>query len=180
MLTRCFRSSVVRSLRTASSRRPAAARSAFQPLKSNFAPAVSARLASTDSAKHGKIHQVIGAVVDGTERSRGRPQLLEKKLTLFAVKFDTEKLPPILNALETDNGGQKLVLEVAVREIYGPSPGILGLGLTAFNSNIWVKVLSDVLLWTVCIPKRFFSSNDRNTCCRYRGSRPWIRCDRYW
>jgi F0F1-type ATP synthase beta subunit len=38
---------------------------------------------------------VIGAVVD--------------------VKFDTEQLPPILNALTTDNGGQKLVLEVAVR-----------------------------------------------------------------
>ena len=31
------------------------------------------------------------------------------------MKFDTEQLPPILNALETDNGGQKLVLEVAVR-----------------------------------------------------------------
>jgi hypothetical protein len=30
------------------------------------------------------------------------------------VKFDTEQLPPILNALETDNGGQKLILEVAV------------------------------------------------------------------
>ncbi|PMD56232.1 glycoside hydrolase family 13 protein [Hyaloscypha bicolor E] len=55
-------------------------------------PAASARFAS-DSALHGKIHQVIGAVVD--------------------VKFDTDKLPPILNALETDNGGQKLILEVA-------------------------------------------------------------------
>jgi len=31
------------------------------------------------------------------------------------VKFDTEQLPPILNALETDNNGQKLVLEVSVR-----------------------------------------------------------------
>jgi len=32
------------------------------------------------------------------------------------VKFDNqEQLPPILNALETDNGGNKLVLEVAVR-----------------------------------------------------------------
>ena len=30
------------------------------------------------------------------------------------VKFDTDQLPPILNALETDNGGTKLVLEVAV------------------------------------------------------------------
>ena len=30
------------------------------------------------------------------------------------VKFDTEQLPPILNALETENNGQKLILEVAV------------------------------------------------------------------
>ncbi|KAL2350445.1 alpha-glucan branching enzyme [Cryomyces antarcticus] len=73
--------------------RPATARRAFQPIKSNFAPALSARFASSDSAKDGKIHQVIGAVVD--------------------VKFDTEQLPPILNALTTQNGGNKLVLEVA-------------------------------------------------------------------
>lgn len=33
----------------------------------------------------------------------------------YLVKFDTEQLPPILNALETDNNGSKLVLEVAVR-----------------------------------------------------------------
>merc|ERR1711975_53543 len=58
-----------------------------------FAPAVAQRFASTDSAREGKVHQVIGAVVD--------------------VKFDTEQLPPILNALETTNQGQKLVLEVA-------------------------------------------------------------------
>lgn len=30
-----------------------------------------------------------------------------------AVKFDSETLPPILNALNTDKNGQKLVLEVA-------------------------------------------------------------------
>ena len=42
--------------------------------------------------KSGKITQVIGAVVD--------------------VKFD-EDLPPILNALEVDNNGSRLVLEVA-------------------------------------------------------------------
>jgi F-type H+-transporting ATPase subunit beta len=30
------------------------------------------------------------------------------------VKFDTAKLPPILNALVTTNNNQKLVLEVAV------------------------------------------------------------------
>ena len=41
----------------------------------------------------GKITQVIGAVVD--------------------VQFDDESLPPILNALETDNHGNRLVLEVA-------------------------------------------------------------------
>jgi hypothetical protein len=32
----------------------------------------------------------------------------------MVVKFDTEQLPPILNALETDNNGLKLVLEVSV------------------------------------------------------------------
>jgi F-type H+-transporting ATPase subunit beta len=31
------------------------------------------------------------------------------------VKFEGEKLPAILNAIETNNNGQKLVLEVAVR-----------------------------------------------------------------
>ena len=36
-------------------------------------------------------------------------------LSFVIVKFDTDKLPPILNALETMNGEQKLVLEVAVR-----------------------------------------------------------------
>jgi F0F1-type ATP synthase beta subunit len=34
----------------------------------------------------------------------------------IVVKFDNiDQLPPILNALETDNGGNKLILEVAVR-----------------------------------------------------------------
>ncbi|TEY41962.1 hypothetical protein BOTCAL_0403g00020 [Botryotinia calthae] len=69
-----------------------ASRSAFRPALSTGLRAASARFAS-DSAIHGKIHQVIGAVVD--------------------VKFDTDKLPPILNALETTNGGNKLILEVA-------------------------------------------------------------------
>ena len=40
----------------------------------------------------GRVYQVIGAVVD--------------------VQFDGD-LPPILNALETDNNGNRLVLEVA-------------------------------------------------------------------
>ncbi|KAL7904021.1 ATP synthase F1 [Trichoderma velutinum] len=54
---------------------------------------LSSRFASTAGVGSGKIHQVIGAVVD--------------------VKFDDLKLPPILNSLETNNNGQKLVLEVA-------------------------------------------------------------------
>jgi F-type H+-transporting ATPase subunit beta len=37
-----------------------------QTVKKNFAPAIAQRFASTNSAKDGKIHQVIGAVVDGT------------------------------------------------------------------------------------------------------------------
>merc|ERR1711981_1148183 len=84
-----LRSAIPRSLRAASN----LARPRFQPIKKNFAPAIAARFASSNSAKDGKIHQVIGAVVD--------------------VKFDTEQLPAILNALETENNGQKLVLEVA-------------------------------------------------------------------
>ncbi|KAF4120960.1 F-type H+-transporting ATPase subunit beta [Geosmithia morbida] len=75
-----------------------AARPAFQaaaPRAVKPAPfrALNTRWASTTAAGDGKIHQVIGAVVD--------------------VKFDTAKLPAILNSLVTDNQGQKLVLEVA-------------------------------------------------------------------
>jgi F0F1-type ATP synthase beta subunit len=47
-------------------------------------------------------------------------------LHIVTVKFDTDKLPPILNALETDNGGQRLVLEVAVRQ-HNYNGGIYGL-----------------------------------------------------
>jgi hypothetical protein len=62
----------------------------YRPLNSRFA--------STAGVGDGKIYQVIGAVVD--------------------VKFDTAKLPPILNSLQTENNGQKLVLEVAVRALH--------------------------------------------------------------
>ncbi len=43
------------------------------------------------------------------------------QLTRATVKFDTEKLPPILNALETINNGQKLVLEVSVCQASPPA-----------------------------------------------------------
>ncbi|KAL7777347.1 hypothetical protein CFE70_007772 [Pyrenophora teres f. teres 0-1] len=87
-----LKSGIQQALR-ASMRRPAIRRSAFQPLKKSFAPALSTRFASTDASKDGKIHAVIGAIVD--------------------VKFDTDQLPAILNAITTQNGDQKLILEVA-------------------------------------------------------------------
>lgn len=51
-----------------------------------------------------------------TRRCAQLPVTLQ--LTPSTVKFDTEKLPPILNALETTNNGQKLVLEVAVCQAF--------------------------------------------------------------
>ncbi|KAJ4369770.1 atp2, beta subunit of the F1 sector of mitochondrial F1F0 ATP synthase [Neocucurbitaria cava] len=94
-----LKSGIQASLR-ASIRRPAL-RSAYQPIKRSFAPALSARFASTDASKDGTIHSVIGAVVDVWIPVHS------------LIKFDNEQLPSILNALTTDNGGQKLVLEVA-------------------------------------------------------------------
>lgn len=58
-----FDSGIQQALR-ASMRRPAIRRSAFQPIKKNFTPALSTRFASTEAQKEGKIHQVIGAIVD--------------------------------------------------------------------------------------------------------------------
>ncbi|KAJ2781080.1 atp2, beta subunit of the F1 sector of mitochondrial F1F0 ATP synthase [Coemansia javaensis] len=48
---------------------------------------------ATKAAATGKVRQVIGAVVD--------------------VQFEQDSLPPILNALELDNNGSRLVLEVS-------------------------------------------------------------------
>jgi F-type H+-transporting ATPase subunit beta len=114
------------------SARPAITRSSIQPLRSQVAPAFAQptvrRWQSTESGKHGKIHQVIGAVVDGKKISplqhwsfgklQQAPNVLacitDKADELFLVKFDSDQLPPILNALETENNGQRLVLEVAV------------------------------------------------------------------
>jgi hypothetical protein len=72
MLTRCNRSGITRSVRAA---RPALNRAAFQPIKKNFAPAICSRFASTANAvKDGRVHQVIGAVVDGTSKISSRQQ----------------------------------------------------------------------------------------------------------
>ena len=100
-------------------------------MKTNVAPALGARLATT-SALDGKIHQVIGAVVDGMSRLLHIPIVsfglyvclrhLRQSHIDFRyqlVKFDTDTLPPILNALVTENHGQKLVLEVAVSFTHG-------------------------------------------------------------
>ena len=62
-------SGLARSLRATSTLRQPAVRRAFLPIKKNLAPSIAARYASTGSADIGKIHQVIGAVVDGMEKS---------------------------------------------------------------------------------------------------------------
>ena len=59
---------------------------------------------------------------------------------LLLVKFETDTLPPILNALTTENNGQKLVLEVAV------SVGEILLVFNGLNSMIatsWRECCSD-------------------------------------
>lgn len=62
------------------------------------------------------------------------------------MKFEGEKLPAILNAIETENNGQKLVLEVAVCiavTVY------LSLSAANGSSNTWVRMSSVLLLWMV-------------------------------
>lgn len=60
-------SGLARTLRTSAFRQPLAARHAFRPVKQNLAPAFASRFASTETTKTGKVHQVIGAVVDGMQ-----------------------------------------------------------------------------------------------------------------
>lgn len=68
------------------------------------------------------------------------------------VKFDGAKLPAILNSLETENNGQKLVLEVSVRhtKLINQLSAYAWHGLLTYLSNIWVRTSSDALPWTVC------------------------------
>lgn len=61
-------SGLARSLRASTFRQPTTCRRALQPIKKNFGPAFSARFASSGLVQNGKIHQVIGAVVDGTHK----------------------------------------------------------------------------------------------------------------
>ncbi|WP_176478960.1 F0F1 ATP synthase subunit beta [Mesorhizobium sp. WSM3860] len=70
----------------------APAKKAAAPAKAAAAPAKAASVAAKRVGAAGKVRQVIGAVVD--------------------VQFE-DHLPAILNALETDNVGNRLVLEVA-------------------------------------------------------------------
>jgi F-type H+-transporting ATPase subunit beta len=123
-------SGLARTLGRSAFARPQSTRRAFEPLRKHALPAIAARFASSDSAKQGKIHQVIGAVVDGMttpavvelklkasfwNRRRSLESRASSLIFVFPVKFDNlDALPPILNALETDNGGNRLVLEVAV------------------------------------------------------------------
>lgn len=52
---------------------------------------------------------------------------------VLAVKFGSDVLPPILNALETKNGDQKLVLEVAVSSFKCAKTG--GQQLSSFTAT---------------------------------------------
>ncbi|GKT86614.1 LOW QUALITY PROTEIN: ATP synthase beta chain [Colletotrichum tofieldiae] len=115
-----------------------ASRRAIRP--STFRLPASSRFASTAGVGDGKIYQVIGAVVD--------------------VKFDTAKLPAILNALETTNNDQKLVLEVAQH----------------LGENVVRCIAMDGSYSRL---KKFLP----RSCLRlprYRGSRPWPRRHRHW
>jgi hypothetical protein len=65
---------------------------------------------------------------------------------LLSVKFDSDQLPPILNALETENNGQRLVLEVAVCVSFTIN---FPLATLTDYSNIWERMSYDVLPWMV-------------------------------
>ncbi|KAK8025477.1 ATP synthase beta chain mitochondrial precursor [Apiospora arundinis] len=87
-----FKSGISSFARAARPTFTAGARRVARPASLRFP--ITSRFASTaNGVGDGKIYQVIGAVVD--------------------VKFDGAKLPPILNALQTENQGNKLVLEVS-------------------------------------------------------------------
>ncbi len=87
-----------------------------------------AKIAKADKTKLGYIHQVMGAVVD--------------------VRFEKDgDLPNILDALECDNHGHKLVLEVAqhlgedvVRTIAMDTTDGLQRGMPVYNTNAPIKV----------------------------------------
>ena len=70
------------------------------------------------------------------------------RLLLLLVKFDTAKLPPILNALTTDNGGQKLVLEVSVSSKYFCPTGYH----VAAASNMLFFLFFIATSWWECCP----------------------------
>ena len=66
----------------------------------------------------------MGAVVDGMPPllllgTGVRLEIPRTKIWHPLVKFDSDTLPPIFNALNTENNGQKLVLEVAVSLMAG-------------------------------------------------------------
>jgi len=71
-------SGLARTFRSSGLSRPTAARRAFQPIKNTFSPAFGARFAS--DVRDGKIHQVIGAVVDGMETPQAKAIMRMSKL----------------------------------------------------------------------------------------------------
>jgi hypothetical protein len=72
----------------------AAAQRAFRPALTTGLKASAARFASTDAALHGKIHQVIGAVVDGMRKffPTARPSFISIEASVRWVPIDLERL----------------------------------------------------------------------------------------
>lgn len=60
-----FSSGLARTFGRAALARPSVTRRSLEPVRSNALQALTARFASSNAANVGKIHQVIGAVVDG-------------------------------------------------------------------------------------------------------------------
>ena len=92
---------------------------------------------ATPANQNGRITQVIGAVVD--------------------VQFEGH-LPAILNAIETKNGGNRLVLEVA--QHLGESTVRMGTGQPCGSCAVW------------CSHRRPFQAGDQ--CCT--DSRSYFNC----
>ncbi|KAK8929926.1 ATP synthase subunit beta, mitochondrial [Metarhizium anisopliae] len=107
----------------------AASRRALKPAALRFP--LNSRFASSASVGVGKIHQPM----------EGHCYTGNLVTDLPIVKFDTAKLPAILNSLETDNNGQKLVLEVsALNNVTGTEGLVRGAKATDTGAPITIPV----------------------------------------
>lgn len=175
--------------------RPTFARSTLSPLRQQAAPALAQsfarRWASTDSNKDGKIHQVIGAVVDGmcatikilsfSYRSSGiASSSLRRQLNITDMALTIDRNSEIRWRHSSSHSQRSRDREQR------PEVGVGGRGtIYQFSksqksftdnsySNIWARASSDVLPWTVSLLTPSSLAHLSNRCKnRYRGSHPW-------